>query len=135
MKLTLKAPGSKRLKLEHDKLLSNFAFNFNLRRFILAVKRMQSFSAGLKSPNSAYLVADSDPITLACSSHNTSPRVSSDSPGVGSPTPTRGTSKLSITGIGSGGVAGFDSIEAAAAEAAVEGAEVGAYTRSHFSST
>jgi hypothetical protein len=29
----LKAPGSKRLKLEHDKLLSNFAFNFNVRRY------------------------------------------------------------------------------------------------------
>ena len=33
MKPTLKAPGSKRLKLEHEKLLSNFAFNFNLRRY------------------------------------------------------------------------------------------------------
>jgi hypothetical protein len=27
----LKAPGSKRLKLEHEKLLSIFAFNLNLR--------------------------------------------------------------------------------------------------------
>ena len=33
MKPTLKAPGSKRLKLEHEKLLSNFAFNFNWRRY------------------------------------------------------------------------------------------------------
>ena len=33
IKPTLKAPGSKRLKLEHEKLLSNFAFNFNLRRY------------------------------------------------------------------------------------------------------
>ena len=32
--LTLKPPGSKRLKLEDEKLLSNFAFNFNLRRHI-----------------------------------------------------------------------------------------------------
>jgi hypothetical protein len=32
MKPTLKAPGSKLLKLEHEKLLSNFDFNFNLRR-------------------------------------------------------------------------------------------------------
>jgi len=31
MKSTLKAPGCKLLKLEQDKLLSNFAFNFNLR--------------------------------------------------------------------------------------------------------
>ena len=39
MKPTLKAPGKrldKRLKLEHVKLLSNFAFNFNLRRYIKA---------------------------------------------------------------------------------------------------
>jgi hypothetical protein len=36
MKLTLKAPGStrKRLKLEHEKLLSNFAFNLSLRRYV-----------------------------------------------------------------------------------------------------
>jgi hypothetical protein len=34
MKSTLKVPGSKRLKLEQEKLLSNFAFNFNLRRYI-----------------------------------------------------------------------------------------------------
>ena len=31
---TLKAPGSKRLKLEHEKLLSTVAFNFNLRRYM-----------------------------------------------------------------------------------------------------
>ena len=34
MKPTLKAPGIKRLKLKCDTLLSNFAFNFNLRRYI-----------------------------------------------------------------------------------------------------
>ena len=33
---TLKAPGSKRLKLGHEKLLSNFAFKFNLRRYTKA---------------------------------------------------------------------------------------------------
>ena len=33
IKPTLKAPGSKRLKLEHEKLLSSFAVNFNLRRY------------------------------------------------------------------------------------------------------
>jgi hypothetical protein len=33
MKPTLKAPGSDRLRLECDKLLLNFAFNFNLRRY------------------------------------------------------------------------------------------------------
>ena len=30
---TLKTPGTERLKLENEQLLSNFAFNFNLRRF------------------------------------------------------------------------------------------------------
>jgi len=33
MKATLKAPGSKRLKLEYDNLLSNSAFKLNLRRY------------------------------------------------------------------------------------------------------
>jgi len=31
-KPTLKAPGTKRLKLKHDEPLSNFAFKFNSRR-------------------------------------------------------------------------------------------------------
>ena len=33
MKPTFKAPGSNRLKLNYDQLLSNFAFSFNLRRY------------------------------------------------------------------------------------------------------
>jgi hypothetical protein len=33
IKPTLKAPETKRLKLKYDEPLSNFAFNFNLRRF------------------------------------------------------------------------------------------------------
>jgi hypothetical protein len=33
----LKAPGSKRLKLKHDKMLSSFAFNSNVRRYTTAV--------------------------------------------------------------------------------------------------
>jgi hypothetical protein len=36
IKSTLKAPGSKHLRLAHDKLPLNFAFNFNLRRYIMA---------------------------------------------------------------------------------------------------
>ena len=35
IKPTLKAPGIKLLKLKYDKPLSNFAFKFNLRRYIL----------------------------------------------------------------------------------------------------
>jgi len=33
MKPTLKAPGTMRLKLKYAQLLSNFASNFNLRRY------------------------------------------------------------------------------------------------------
>ena len=33
IKFTLKAPKTKPLKVSHDGLLSNFAFNFNLRRY------------------------------------------------------------------------------------------------------
>ena len=33
IKPTLKPPGTKRLKLKYDELLSSFAFNFNLRRY------------------------------------------------------------------------------------------------------
>ena len=33
MKLVLKAPGNNCLKLKYDKLLSSFAFKFNLRRY------------------------------------------------------------------------------------------------------
>jgi len=33
VKRILKAPGIKRLKLTYDQLASNFAFNFNLRRY------------------------------------------------------------------------------------------------------
>ena len=34
IKPTLKAPGTKRLKLTYHKLLSSFAFKFNLRRYL-----------------------------------------------------------------------------------------------------
>jgi hypothetical protein len=36
MKPKLKAPGTWRLKRNNDKLLSSFAFNFNLRRYTMA---------------------------------------------------------------------------------------------------
>jgi hypothetical protein len=35
MKCKLKAPGTERLKLKHDNLLSKFAFKFNLRRYMM----------------------------------------------------------------------------------------------------
>ena len=40
IKPTLKAPGTKRLKLKHDELLSNFAFKFTLRRFTVECGRV-----------------------------------------------------------------------------------------------
>ena len=39
MKPILKAPGNNLLTLEYDEPLSNFAFKFNLRRWILVVER------------------------------------------------------------------------------------------------
>jgi len=36
IKPTLKAPGSKRVKVKHDEPVSKFAFKFNLRRYTMA---------------------------------------------------------------------------------------------------
>ena len=47
IKPTLKAPGTKRLKLKCDEPLSNFAFNFNLRRYNLVTA--DDFGRGLHS--------------------------------------------------------------------------------------
>ena len=44
-KPTLKAPGSKHLKVEHENLLSSFAFKFNLRRYS-AVNDPDTFMCG-----------------------------------------------------------------------------------------
>jgi hypothetical protein len=37
MKPTLKPPGTKRLKLKDDELVSNFALKFKLRRYIVGI--------------------------------------------------------------------------------------------------
>jgi len=50
IKLTLKAPRSKHLKLKHDARLSNFAFNFNLRRYN-EVTGKHVWRVGAKYPN------------------------------------------------------------------------------------
>jgi hypothetical protein len=39
IKRTLKAPGTERLKLTYDKVLSSFAFEFNMRRYTTASRR------------------------------------------------------------------------------------------------
>ena len=44
---TLKAPGTKRLKLKCDILLSTSAFTFNLRRYVTA---LQTFGVALYAP-------------------------------------------------------------------------------------
>ena len=56
MKPKLKPPGSKRLKLQCDDLLSNFAFKFNLRRYI----EVPSFQA----PDEALVVLMASPASL-----------------------------------------------------------------------
>ena len=48
IKPTLKAPGIKLLKLEHEKLLSNLAFKFNLRRYGKVVKSAREVGARKK---------------------------------------------------------------------------------------
>ena len=42
IKLTLKVPGTKRLKLKHDEPLSKFAFEFNLRRYNADIKKLRN---------------------------------------------------------------------------------------------
>jgi hypothetical protein len=44
IKPTLKAPGSKHLKLEHENLLSYFPFKFNLRRYALATAAQHRYA-------------------------------------------------------------------------------------------
>jgi len=41
IKPALKAPGTKHFKQEHDEQLSNFALNFNLRRYNKVVPRFK----------------------------------------------------------------------------------------------
>jgi hypothetical protein len=42
IKPKLKPPGAKRFKLDHDEPLSNFAFGFNLRRYIWVRRAVQA---------------------------------------------------------------------------------------------
>jgi hypothetical protein len=44
MKTKLTAPGTKRLKVKHDDLLSRFAFKFNLRRYSMVLKQQFKLS-------------------------------------------------------------------------------------------
>ena len=49
MKPTLKAPESKRLKLEHEKTLPNFGFKFNLRRYNVVADEKPGVSKPMQS--------------------------------------------------------------------------------------
>jgi hypothetical protein len=57
---TLKAPGTKRFKLKHNGLLSNFGFKFNLRRYIMDNSVRSSHPLFLNQ-----LYSGVDPIALA----------------------------------------------------------------------
>ena len=46
IKPTLKASGTKRLKLQYDELVSSFPFKFNLRRYTMAVISDRTNSVG-----------------------------------------------------------------------------------------
>ena len=56
LRSTLKAPGTKRLRLKYDGPLSNFGFDFNLRRYILGS------SGGLSSVAAATIRRDAGKI-------------------------------------------------------------------------
>ena len=49
IKPQLKAPGTKRLKLKYDELLSSFAFNFNLRRYTMNDSRAKEARGKIKA--------------------------------------------------------------------------------------
>ena len=55
IKLTLKAPGTKRLRLKHDEPLPSFAFKFNLRRYNKADAVKLSASGKLDKSTTAAL--------------------------------------------------------------------------------
>jgi hypothetical protein len=67
MKPTLKAPGSKRLKVEYEKLLSNCALNFNLRRYNVGSYRLlvPDQSELDSSSDSSFVVSAAAAVTFA----------------------------------------------------------------------
>ena len=48
IKPKLKPPGTKRLKLKHEELLSNFGFQFKSRRYTMGHRRMQNMAQPYK---------------------------------------------------------------------------------------
>jgi len=81
MKPTLKAPGTKRLKLKYVELLpillkfcSNFAFKFNLRRYIVASKQTRFDSPYLiyheRVKTTRVYLRDATPVRPSLSAHS-----------------------------------------------------------------
>ena len=66
IKPTLKAPGTKRLKLTYDKLLSSFAINFKLRRYTVG-EQMGPAGAALTTRTRPTLSSD-EPSPRVCRS-------------------------------------------------------------------
>jgi hypothetical protein len=54
VKPKLKAPGTKRLKLKYDEPLSNFAFKFNLRRYIKVMDESFGIVKGIMTTTHSY---------------------------------------------------------------------------------
>ena len=67
IKFGLKAPGSERLKLKYDELLSNVAFKTNLRRYSLARAALTALAAlaGGRGWEAILRAADADPAAAA----------------------------------------------------------------------
>ena len=60
IKPMLKAPGTERLKLEYDELLSTFAFKFNLRRYTKVIVEVIPTDASVAENLSAGGLTDAD---------------------------------------------------------------------------
>jgi hypothetical protein len=60
IKPKLKPPGTKRLKLKCDILLSSFAFKFNLRRYIEAEEKLTAAANDNKALRDALVTLQSD---------------------------------------------------------------------------
>jgi len=66
IKITLKPPGAKRLKLNSEEPFSTSAFKFNLRRYTLATKYPESFDASVPEDlvySGKYNLTDVEPET------------------------------------------------------------------------
>jgi hypothetical protein len=73
IKPTLKAPGTKRLKLPHDEPLSSFAFEFNLRRFNLVERLKSMMKETVRVQHEVSTVGPADITSHHITSHHITP--------------------------------------------------------------